>query len=313
MHPLAIATLWLGLLGGGSGLWILWIAASLSPAFAFGVLTGSLGVIGMSVSLFGAGLARLPEWELAGRRLIDSNRSGALLVCAGATAGLIGSATFGFFAVLTLASFTSFTLILLFGVLMLQRGKEGRLLAAATLYFALVGVAADLFFLPGVAYYGGTATWDLATLPIATLVAGTGAIIRLYSGESDDNSSEPSADEGRNWLAATFMCGGAVLGLIVFSPIISRLPFALFGEIAFAFVLILGLVLFPKQPVGRVLAAGAAWFAVFGGAVSVAFLLFGLIVTSGTLSGTLLLVGVLGIVAMAISLVGARLKLRIPV
>jgi hypothetical protein len=289
MHPLAIATLWFGLLGGSSGLWVLWLAAAVASFSAFAFLVGFTEVLGMSVSLFGAGLARLPERDLAGRKLIDRNRSGALLVCAGATMGLIASSwTFGF---LTLLSLPSFTLVLLFGVLMLQSGQQGRLLAAATLYFALVGVAVELFFLPGV---------------IAAVVAGTGSIVRLYSGGGDDMSGEASVGAGRDWLAGALVTGGAGLGLIVLSPLVSRLPFALFGEIAFAFVLILGLVLFARQPVGRVLAAGAAWFAILAGAVSIAFLVLGVMVGSGGI----IFVGVLGIVAMAISLVGARIKLQ---
>jgi hypothetical protein len=128
----------------------------------------------------------------------------------------------------------------------------------------------------------------------------------LSSGRGDDTSGEPSVGAARDWLAAALISGGAVLGLIVLSPLVSRLPFALFGEIAFAFVLILGLVLFSRQHVGLVLAAGAAWFAVLAGAVSIAFLILGVMVGSGGI----IVVGVLGTVAMAISLVGARIKLQ---
>lgn len=112
----------------------------------------------------------------------------------------------------------------------------------------------------------------------------------------------------RDRLAATLVCGGAVLGLVEMTPIAFSFPFALFGEIAFALVLLLGIVLFSRRSIGRAVAAGAAWFAVFGGAVSVAFLLLGLIVPSGSL----VIVSAVGVVAMGISVAGALVKLRAP-
>lgn len=115
----------------------------------------------------------------------------------------------------------------------------------------------------------------------------------------------------RDHLAASLVCAGAVLGLVAMTPIalsFAFAPFGPFGEIAFVFVLALGILLFSKRPIGRVAAAASAWFAVFGGAVSVAFLLFGLIVPSGSLVS----VSAVGIVAMGISVAGAIVKIRAP-
>jgi len=112
----------------------------------------------------------------------------------------------------------------------------------------------------------------------------------------------------RDRLAASLVCTGAILGLVVMTPITLSFAFALFGEIAFALVLALGLVVFSRRAIGRIAVAGAALFAVFGGAVSVAFLLLGLIVPSGSLVP----VSAVGVVAMGISLVGSVVKIRGP-
>lgn len=85
-------------------------------------------------------------------------------------------------------------------------------------------------------------------------------------------------------------------------------PFAYLRAIAFAFVLLLGVLLFSKHPVGRFLAVGALWFAVLGGAVSIAFFLLGLIVPLGSL----LIVSTVGVGAMAISVAGVLIKFRAP-
>lgn len=304
-HPLAIATLWFGLFGGMSSLWILLLAGASSSFSALGLLVGSFGVIGMSLSLFGAGLARLPESEFAKGALIDRNRLGGLLVCAGATVGLIGSwSTFFFFFFLGPAVFT---LILLFGVLMLRGGREGRLLAAATLYFALIVILIGANFGLGAFWFVSVAAWLISTPPIAAAAAVVGAIVRLLP-DATNMHGEPPTDKRRNRLAASLMCGGAVMGFVTLALATTSLPFTLFGEFAFASGLVLGLLLFTRQSIGRVLAAAAASFAVLGGAVSVALLLLGRIVGQGSL----MVIGVLGIAAMAISLAGARIKLRAP-
>jgi len=66
--------------------------------------------------------------------------------------------------------------------------------------------------------------------------------------------------------------------------------------------------LFSKHPVGRVVAAGSVWLAVFGGAVSIAFFLLSLMLPLGSLAA----VSALGVVGMVIAVAGALVRLRAP-
>lgn len=303
-RSLAIATLWFGLLGGMSSQWILLLGGFGSSSAAISLLLGSLGVIGMACSLCGAGLARLPENEFQGGTLINRNRLGALLVCTGATVGLIGSwRTFLLFFFL---GPVVFTLILLLGVFMLREGREGRFLAVATLYFVLAVILLGANFGLATFWFGSVAAWLSSTpLPIAAATVVVGAALRLRP-EETGMYGEPPMDTRRDPLAASLVSGGAALGFVTMSLAATSLPFTLLGKFAFASGLVSGLLLFTRQSIGPVLAAASAWFAVLGGAVSIALLLLGGIVGEGWP----MVIGVLGIAAMVTSLAGARVELR---
>ena len=176
-RSLAGAGILFAFLGGIASVTIIWLGGFPSPVSELAVALGSLGVLGMCVSLIGCGIGRVPETELSDGRLFNRTRLGAVLICAGAALGLIGSrlSVFGPFAFLKLGGFVS---VLFFGVLLFQDRPEGRLLAAATLYFAIVAEAADLVFLLGSVFFGGASFWILpGTFGMVLAVAG--AISRL--------------------------------------------------------------------------------------------------------------------------------------
>ena len=109
---------------------------------------------------------------------VDPDRLAGVLICTGAVVGLVGSiATMSVFL-----GVPSFVIVLLLGVYAFRKRKEGRLLAAAVVWFAalgaLVGFPPFFFFrgyvllLPG--YY-----W-LAAIPIlGTALAIAGAVVKL--------------------------------------------------------------------------------------------------------------------------------------
>jgi len=163
-----------------SSLWIIWLLGSPFLIGDLAVLLGTAGVVGMTVSLIGSGIGRLTEAELAGTKLIDRNRFGALLICAGAAIGLVGSRLALFVSIFAFFTAFCFALVLLFGVALLRPRPEGRLLAAGTLYFALVGSGLSFVFsMPVLFFYGGGDLGWILLQPIATVTAGAGAIIRL--------------------------------------------------------------------------------------------------------------------------------------
>ncbi len=176
----ATAGLWLAIFGGMSSVGLIWLAGSPSQYSDLTVAFGSLSVLSMPISLTGAAIARLPETELAGGKLIDRDRLSAILACAGASLGLVGSVPSGFTVVPALLSLICFTFALLFGVALFQKRPEGRLLAAATVYFALVGGGVDIVFPPlGLVLHGGDALWLISVGPIGMVIAGAGAVMRL--------------------------------------------------------------------------------------------------------------------------------------
>ena len=66
---------------------------------------------------------------------VDPDRLAGALICTGAVVGLVGSiATMSVFL-----GVTSFALVLLLGVYTFRKRKEGRLLAAAVVWFAALG------------------------------------------------------------------------------------------------------------------------------------------------------------------------------
>jgi len=178
-HALRTAILIFAFLGGMSSLWVLWFLGSPFAVGDLAVLLGTAGVVGMTVSLIGAGLGRMSEAEVAGAKLIDINRLGALLICAGGAIGLVGSRV-GFLGIFVFFTACCFALVLLFGVALLRTKPEGRLFAAATLYFALAGSGLSIvFYIPFLLWYGGGSVAWILLQPLATVIAGAGAVIRL--------------------------------------------------------------------------------------------------------------------------------------
>ena len=108
--------------------------------------------------------------------------------------------------------------------------------------------------------------------------------------------------------AGILVCSGAVIGLVGMTPASSTVPFAYLGEISFVLVLLLGVLLIRKSRQGRVFAAVVLWFAMFGGAVSIAFLLLGLMLPW---DGALRL-GSIGLAGAALAIAGALVRLRRP-
>src|SRR5712691_11661483 len=174
----ASAGLWFAFLGGMSSVVVTWIAGSPSWFSTLAVTSGTIGIFGMSICLIGVGIGRAREPELSAATLFNRPWIGAVLVCVGGTLGLVGSRiAFGFpFGFLSL---TCFTLVLLFGVRLFRKGPESRILSAATLYFALVGLGEALFFLPYLVRYPVGDVWPFYLRPIGTLIAGLGAIVSL--------------------------------------------------------------------------------------------------------------------------------------
>jgi hypothetical protein len=180
---LATAGLWLSSLGGIMSVGIIWFAGSPNRFSDIAVALGSIAVLSMPVSVTGASLARRPETELGAANVIDRNRLVAFLVCAGAAVGLVGSAPTGFTFLVALFSGFCFTLAFRFGVALFQKRRESRALAAASLYFALLGGGADILFPPlGLVLHGSGAAWLIAIGPIGMVIAGTGAVIGLRRG-----------------------------------------------------------------------------------------------------------------------------------
>jgi hypothetical protein len=142
------------------------------------VTSGTIGIFGMLVCLIGAAISRELDPELSPATLIDRNWIGALLVCVGATLGLIGSRA-AFFFPLTLLSLTCFSLVLLFGVRLFRRGPEARLLSVVTLYFALAGVADVFLFLPSVILFGNAPLLLVNFRLLGTAIVVPGAVIQL--------------------------------------------------------------------------------------------------------------------------------------
>jgi hypothetical protein len=179
-RSLSTVGLTFALLGGMESVAIVWFAGSQSRYSDLLVVLGSLGVLGMFVSLIGAAIGRQPEAVIAGAELADRDRLGAILLCAGATLGLVGSAPTGFSFVSAILSLACFVLVLLFGVALFRKRPGDRFLAAVTVYFALVGGGADILFPPfGLVIHFGGALWLILVGPIGMAIAVAGAVIRI--------------------------------------------------------------------------------------------------------------------------------------
>jgi hypothetical protein len=173
----ATVGLWFAFLGGMSSVGMTWFAGSSSSFSAIAVTSGTIGVFGMTACLIGAGIGGGPDSQLSQSTVIDRNWIGALLVCVGGAFGLAGSRA-TFFFLFVLLSTTCFSLVLLFGVRMFRKGPESRLLSAATLYFALVGLADLVFVLPALILFASASLW-LDFRLVGTVIAVSGAIIQL--------------------------------------------------------------------------------------------------------------------------------------
>jgi hypothetical protein len=143
------------------------------------VTSGMIGIFGMLVCLIGAAMSRELDSELSSATLIDRNWIGALLVCVGGALGLVGSRSAWFFPLVGFLGVASSSLILLFGVRLFRKGPDRRLLAALTLYFALVSVADIIFLLPNSVIFFIGALWTYSVRILGTVLAVSGAIILL--------------------------------------------------------------------------------------------------------------------------------------
>jgi len=108
----------------------------------------------------------------------DPDRLAGALICTGAVVGLVGSiATRS-----VLLGVPSFVIVLVLGVYAFRRRKEGRLLAAAVVWFAALGALGGFppFFFSR--FYGllPTSYYWLAAIPIlGTALAIAGAVVKL--------------------------------------------------------------------------------------------------------------------------------------
>src|SRR2546428_8224529 len=108
---------------------------------------------------------------------VDPDRLAGVLICTGAVVGLVGSiATMSVFL-----GVPSFVLVLLLGVYSFRKRKEGRLLAAAVVWFAALGAlgAFPPFFSR---YYGllPAPYYWLAAIPIlGTALPIAGAVVTI--------------------------------------------------------------------------------------------------------------------------------------
>ena len=111
---------------------------------------------------------------------LDSNRLSAILLCLGAVLGLVGATPTGFTLFYATLGWTSFSAILLLGAFSFQNRREGRVLALAAMWFALLGGAASVALLMlGLMISWNTAIWFGSLGVVGTLLATAGAAIRI--------------------------------------------------------------------------------------------------------------------------------------
>jgi len=108
---------------------------------------------------------------------VDPDRLVGALICTGAVVGLVGSiATMSVFL-----GVPSFAIVLLVGVYAFRKRKEGRLLAAAVVWFAALGALGG--FPPFFSRYYGllpAGYYWLAAIPIlGTALSIAGAVVKL--------------------------------------------------------------------------------------------------------------------------------------
>ena len=108
-----------------------------------------------------------------------------------------------------------------------------------------------------------------------------------------------------NRLSAIFLCLGAILGLVGATPTGFTLFYATLGWGSFGLVLLLGAFSFRKRQEGRVLALAAMWFALLGGAASVALMILGLMISWNAA----IWFGSVGVVGTLLATAGAAIRI----
>ena len=108
-----------------------------------------------------------------------------------------------------------------------------------------------------------------------------------------------------NRLSAILLCLGAVLGLVGATPTGFTLFYATLGWGSFGVVLLLGILSFRKGRERRVLALAALWFALLGGAASIALLILGLMISWNAA----IWFGSVGVVGTLLATAGAAIRI----
>ena len=112
---------------------------------------------------------------------MDSNRLAAILMCVGAVLGLVGATPTGFTFYYAVLGWASSGLVFLLGLLFFRKRSEGRVLAAAALWSALLGGAASVALLIlGLIISWDAAIWFGSAGVIGTVLAAAGAGIQLH-------------------------------------------------------------------------------------------------------------------------------------
>ncbi|TLZ86370.1 MAG: hypothetical protein E6K02_06145 [Methanobacteriota archaeon] len=109
---------------------------------------------------------------------VSPDRLAATLICAGAIVGLIGSIA----TLSVLLGVPSFALVLLLGVYVSRRQKEGRLLAGAVVWFAVLGAFEGfyaIFLYRGFVPLPSDYLWKVSITILGMAVAVGGAILKL--------------------------------------------------------------------------------------------------------------------------------------
>jgi len=117
---------------------------------------------------------------MRGVSALDSNRLSAILLCLGAVLGLVGATPTGFTLFYATLGWGSFGLVLLLGAFSFRKRQEGRVLALAAMWFALLGGAASVaLMILGLMISWNAAIWFGSVGVVGTLLATAGAAIRI--------------------------------------------------------------------------------------------------------------------------------------
>jgi hypothetical protein len=111
----------------------------------------------------------------------DPDRIAGALICSGAIVGLVGSLA----TLSVLLGVASFALVLLLGIYAFKKGKEGRLIAVAVVWFAVLGAFEGvyaIFFFRGFFPLPADYYWKASIAILGTALAVTGAVVKLRPG-----------------------------------------------------------------------------------------------------------------------------------